>query len=71
MNSGTIDLRRAISGSSNQGDWNFNGIKYPFNLSEQSPYKIEWEGEIPPGSDEVESRISILADQFFGDCIIK
>jgi hypothetical protein len=49
MSSGTIDLRKAISGSSNEGTWNFDNKKYPFSISEESPYQIEWTESFPPG----------------------
>ena len=70
MSSGTIDLRNIISGSSNQGVWEFNNQKYPFIISEVEPYEIEWTESFPMGHKEIESRISILAEQFFNDCEI-
>lgn len=68
MSSGTIDLRKAISGSSNEGTWNFKNKKYPFLISEESPYEVEWTESFPPGQKEIENRISTLAEQFFDDC---
>jgi hypothetical protein len=70
MSSGTIDLRNIISGSSNQGVWDFNNKKFPFIISETPPYEVEWTESFPTGHQEIESRISILAEQFLEDCKI-
>lgn len=71
MSQGLIDLRPAISGSTNGGIWKYNGNEYPFTISESTPYNIEWENKTPPGHEEIQNRISILAEQFFGECNVE
>jgi hypothetical protein len=70
MSLGYIDLRNIISGSSNEGTWNFMEEEHAFILSERKPYKVTWKKSEPTGSEEIENRISNLAEHFFGECII-